>query len=162
MDISQCIQHIFPQAIPFVNYILQDDGPTPVLRDGNEGVTRYEIRLLEDGETEEVEGIHYRLVVDFNRLEEGVDYDIVECGPYIATWNLPVPQPTEAELLAAWEELQSLPPVPDPITPEQRITQLEAENAGLALELTQTQIRLDQSEQAQADLLLTLVAGGVL
>jgi hypothetical protein len=36
------------------------------------------------------------------------------------------------------------------------------ENAGLAWELGQLHIRTDQQEQAQADLLLTLVTGGVL
>lgn len=33
-------------------------------------------------------------------------------GPYIAQWNLPQPQPTQAELEAAWELVKnvSLPP----------------------------------------------------
>lgn len=50
-------------------------------------------------------------------------------------------------------------PIPDPgLSAIERIEQLEAENAGLA----QNQIRFDQMEQAQADLLFTLVQGGVL
>ncbi|OBZ13329.1 hypothetical protein [Bacillus sp. FJAT-26390] len=56
------------------------------------------------------------------------------------------------------------PPLPEvPKTPDQlRIEQLEAENAMMALEVANTNIRLDQSEQAQADLMLTLVLEGVL
>ncbi|MGO4184621.1 hypothetical protein AB4Z17_25925 [Paenibacillus sp. TAF43_2] len=52
---------------------------------------------------------------------------------------------------------------PAPKTAEQiRIEQLEDENAMMALEVANTNIRLDQSEQAQADLMLTLVLEGVL
>lgn len=50
-----------------------------------------------------------------------------------------------------------------PKTPEQiRIEQLEDENAMMALEVATANIRLDQAEQAQADLMLTLVLEGVL
>lgn len=112
MNIPQIIKHLYPNASPIIDFIVQDDS------DGN--------------------------------------------GPYIASWNLPDPQPTETELQAAWEALQSLPPAPEPLTAEQRMDQLATENADLARELAQAQLRLDQSEQAQADLLLTLVQGGVL
>mgnify|MGYP006976747107 CR=1 FL=1 len=40
--------------------------------------------------------------------------------------------------------------------------ELKAENALLAFELAQTQVRLDQAEQEQATLLLTLVQEGVI
>ena len=53
-------------------------------------------------------------------------------------------------------------PLPEPEPQPDRIEQLEAENALIALELAETQMRLDQSEQAHADLLLTLVQGGVI
>lgn len=52
-------------------------------------------------------------------------------------------------------------PAPQP-TPQERIEVLEDENALLALELAQTQLRLDQAEQEQADLLLMLISQGVI
>lgn len=128
MNLSQSIQYVYPHSTPFIDYIVQDDGPTPVLRPGVDGRFRYNIRPLSEDEQEEVEGIHYRMVVDYNRLTEGVDYDIVERGPYIAAWNLPHPQPTEAELQAAWDEIKDLPPEPRPLTAEERLVELEAEN----------------------------------
>lgn len=82
-------------------------------------------------------------------------------GAYIAEWKLEEAQPTEEELKGAWEYIQLHPSVPE-LSLEEKITQLEDENAGLALELAQSQIRFDQSEQAQADLILALVEGGVL
>jgi hypothetical protein len=69
-----------------------------------------------------------------------------------------VPKPTEAELQAAWEQPQALLPVPVPLTPKQRVSQLEAENAGLALELAQAHIRIDQQEQVQAEPALDIIA----
>ncbi|WP_438491005.1 hypothetical protein [Paenibacillus sp. IHBB 3054] len=44
----------------------------------------------------------------------------------------------------------------------ERMANTEAETAGMALELAQTQARLDQSERDQASLLLSLVEGGVI
>ncbi|MEK4293003.1 hypothetical protein [Paenibacillus sp. FSL R5-0914] len=44
----------------------------------------------------------------------------------------------------------------------ERIKNVESESAGMALELATTQYRLDQAEQEQANLLLSLVEGGVL
>jgi hypothetical protein len=126
MNISQVISHLYPQTVPLVDFIVRDDGPTPVLRTGMDGRTRYTIRPLEEDETEEVEDVHFYYRVNFNNLAEGVDYDIVDRGPYIAEWNLPVPQPTEAELQAAWEELQALPPEPEPLTLEQQVEKLHA------------------------------------
>ena len=52
------------------------------------------------------------------------------------------------------------PPAPEP--GPSRIDMLEEENAFLALELAQTQARLDQTEQEQAELLLLLVGNGVI
>jgi hypothetical protein len=49
-----------------------------------------------------------------------------------------------------------------PPKPPDRISQLESDNAFLALQLADTQARLDVSEQAQADLILSLVEKGVL
>lgn len=128
MNLSQAIQYIYPQATPLADFTVQDDGPTPILRTGVDGRFRYNIRPLSEDEQEEIEGIHYRMVVDYNRLTEGVEYDIVERGPYIAVWNLPDPQPTEAELQAAWDEIKDLPPEPRPLTAEERLVELEAEN----------------------------------
>src|SRR5690606_21258918 len=61
---------------------------------------------------------------------------------------------------------------PDPSEPEAppvyrlplsvEIETIKDENAFLALELASTQARLDQAEQEQADLLLTLVSKGVI
>lgn len=33
-------------------------------------------------------------------------------GAYIAQWNLPEPQPTQAELAAAWEMVKNVSPAP--------------------------------------------------
>lgn len=53
------------------------------------------------------------------------------------------------------------PPVYQPPLTEQ-VASLQDENAFLALELATTQARLDQTEQEHADLLLALVAQGVI
>ncbi len=55
---------------------------------------------------------------------------------------------------------EALPTSPAP--PVDRISTLEAENAGMALELAENQIRFNEMEQTQADLLLSLVNKGVL
>ncbi len=132
MNVIQAIKYIFPRAVPQVDYIVRDDGPTPGLRPGVNGLFRFPLRPLAEDETEEVEGIHYRMAVDYNRLTLGVDYDIVERGPYIAVWNLPEPQPTEQELQEAWNAIKDLPEEPQPLTEAERIHQLEAENKILA------------------------------
>jgi hypothetical protein len=51
---------------------------------------------------------------------------------------------------------------PEPPPEPDRISQLESDNAFLALQLADTQARLDVSEQSQADLILSLVEKGVL
>jgi len=53
-------------------------------------------------------------------------------------------------------------PLPEPEPQPDRIEQLEAENALIALELAETQMRLDHSEQEQAHLLFELVSKGVI
>lgn len=128
MNISHAIQYLYPGTNPLVDYTVQDDGPTPVLRPGVDGLFRFHLRPLAKDETEEIEGIHYRMAVDYNRLTLGVDYDIVERGPYIAAWNLSEPQPTEEELQAAWDAIKDLPSEPVPPTAVERIASLETEN----------------------------------
>ena len=49
-----------------------------------------------------------------------------------------------------------------PPAPKSRMELLEEENALLAFELAQTRLRLEQAEQEQASLLLTLVQEGVI
>jgi hypothetical protein len=160
MNKAQAIMFLYPNANPSRDFTVQDCGAEPVLREGIDGRTRYQIRPLKEDETEAIEGIHYRYVVDFNRLVEGVDYDLVERGQYIAAWNLSDPQPTEKELQTAWAAyLEAEANKPPELT---EIEQLRADNAALLLELVQTQARQDQAEQDQAALLLSLVEGGVL
>lgn len=160
MNKALAIMFLYPNANPMSDFIVQDNGAEPILREGVDGRFRYEIRPLDEDETEYIEGVHYRYVVDFNELTEGVDYDVVERGQYIAVWNLDKPQPTEAELQAAWEAYQEAEANKPPELTETE--QLRADNAALLLELVQTQARQDQAEQDQAALLLSLVEGGVL
>lgn len=74
------------------------------------------------------------------------------CKPYFDLEHGWIETATPEEL-AAWQT---------PETPQEKIANLEAENALLALELAQTQMRLDQAEQEQAALLLELVSKEVL
>jgi hypothetical protein len=145
------------------DFIVQDNGAESVLYEGAEekGLVQYQLKPVdfESGE-EPIEGVHYCYGIDYNLLTEGEDYDLVERGQYIAVWNLDVPQPTEAELQAAWEAYQEAEANKPPELTE--IEQLRADNAALLLELVQTQARQDQAEQDQAALLLSLVEGGVL
>lgn len=161
MNIAQAITYLYPDADPMRDFIVQDDGPAPALRDGAEekGRVRYDIKPSDEGE-EPQEGVHYRYGIDYNLLTEGEDYDIVERGPYIAYWGLDDPKPTEDELQAAWEAYQEAEANKPPVLTE--IEQLRIDNAGLLLELAQTQARQEQAEQDQATLLLSLVEGGVL
>ncbi|MEK5419562.1 MULTISPECIES: XkdW family protein [Paenibacillus] len=145
MNIALAIMYIYPNADPMKDFVVQDNGPEPVIREGAEekGRVRYEIKPPEIGE-EPVEGIHYRYIVDYNLLVEGKDYDIIERGPYIAAWNLAAPQPTEAELEAAWEayleaEANKMPELSE-------VEQLRAENIAL-------QDRLQDVEVIMAELL---------
>lgn len=127
MNLSQAIKQIHPNANPMHDFIVQDNGPEPVLRPGAEakGRVRYEIKPPEIGE-QPVEGIHYRYGIDYNLLTEGEDYDLMERGPYIAVWKLDAPQPTEAELQAAWEAYQEEEANKPPVLTE--MEQLQQEN----------------------------------
>lgn len=145
MNLSLAIKYLYPDADYFRDYIVQDNGPEPVVREGAEerGLFRYEIRLPEDGE-EPIEGVHYHYGIDYNLLTEGVDYDIIERGPYIAAWNLDVPQPTQEELEAAWEAYLEAEANKPPELSE--IEQLRVENTAL-------QDRLQDVEVIMAELL---------
>lgn len=144
MNISLAITHLFRSAVPIRDFIVMDDGPTPVLREGAEekGRVRYEIKAPEEGE-ERVEGVHYGYYIDYNLLTLGVDYDLTEKGPYIAAWNLAAPQPTEAELLAAWEAYKSEEAAKVPKeTDAEKLARLESENADLLSRLGDVELAL--------------------
>ncbi|RAV19717.1 XkdW family protein [Paenibacillus contaminans] len=57
-------------------------------------------------------------------------------GQYIAVWSLPDPKPTEAELQAAWDDLQANPPVVPPSI-EDKVAQLQAESVDTMLALSE-------------------------
>jgi hypothetical protein len=68
------------------------------------------------------------LAAALSHLRPGIDFlDAVRlqddgAGPYIAAWDDPRPQPTDTEIAAAWEVIQSAPPpLPQlpPLTPRQ-------------------------------------------
>ncbi|MNB98374.1 Phage-like element PBSX protein XkdW [compost metagenome] len=143
MHIPSAILHLYPAADPLRDFVVQDDGPTPVLREGAEekGRVRYEIKTPEEGE-EPIEGVHYRFGIDYNLLTDGEDYDLVDKGPYIAYWGLEAPQPTEVELEAAWDELQAQPAPEPPETLEQKTARLESENSDLRSRLGDIELAL--------------------
>lgn len=72
----------------------------------------------------------------YPNLTNGEDYFVLNKGegPYIASWNADMSQPTEAELQTAWEQLQANPPV-EPLSP---IDELRLENKLLKQQLEQT------------------------
>ncbi|MBY9080985.1 hypothetical protein KIH86_07515 [Paenibacillus sp. HN-1] len=153
MNIALAILHLYPEAEPLRDFVVQVEGPAPVLREGAEekGRVRYEIKPPEEGE-EPVEGVHYRFGIDYNRLVEGEDYDLVDKGPYIAVWNLEVPQPTEAELQVAWDELQALPTPEVPETAEEKLARLEQENTLLKAQNAALSDRADFIEDVIAEM----------
>ncbi|MDH6372547.1 hypothetical protein M2444_004360 [Paenibacillus sp. PastF-3] len=145
MNITLAIMYLYPDAEPMRDYMVQDNGPEQVLLSGAEekGRVCYEIKPVEEGE-EAIEGVHYRYGIDYNLLVESVDYDIIERGPYIAAWNLDVPQPTEAELEAAWQaHLEAEAKKPPELS---EVEQLRVENTAL-------QNRLQDVEVIMAELL---------
>lgn len=106
-------------------------------------------------------------------VENGLVYEVVEVGPGAIEMRLIGGMTIERiegdekvtytfnEELGEYEETAREPytplePEPDPLS------LLEEENALLALELVQTQLRLEQSEREQAALLLELVSRGVI
>lgn len=151
MNIAQGISHLYPNADPMRDYMVQDNGPEPVLRPGAEekGRVRYEIKPPEEGE-KSVEGVHYRYGIDFNLLTVGEDYDLVERGPYIAVWNLDKPQPTEAELRAAWEAYQAAEANKPPELTE--VEQLQKENVRLKAQNNALSERADFIEDIIAEM----------
>ncbi|MEI2399075.1 XkdW family protein [Paenibacillus phytohabitans] len=151
MNIALAIMYLYPDANPMRDFIVQDNGPEPVLRPGAEekGRVRYEIKSPEFGE-EPVEGIHYCFGIDYNLLVEGEDYDLVERGPFIAVWNLLDPQPTEAELQAAWEAYQEAEANKPPELTE--IEQLQQENLLLKAQNNALSERADFIEDIIAEM----------
>ncbi|MBY9079056.1 hypothetical protein KIH86_21820 [Paenibacillus sp. HN-1] len=159
MHIPSAILHLYPSAEPLRDFIVQDDGPTPVLRPGAEekGRVRYEIKPPEAGE-EPVEGVNFRFGIDYNRLVEGEDYDLIDKGPYIAVWNIDAPKPTEAELQAAWEAYQQ----EEADKPAENLDELERLRQDLAdtkaaLEETNSQLVSASQETLNMQLALTEV-----
>jgi XkdW protein len=63
----------------------------------------------------------------FPNAVSGVDFVVRDDGggQYIDSWHLAEPQPTEEELMAAWDAVQSAPHEPPPPTIEERLTELE-------------------------------------
>ncbi|WP_340025962.1 XkdW family protein [Paenibacillus sp. FSL K6-1096] len=151
MNLSLAIKHLHPTATPLHDFIVQDNGPEPVLRPGAEtkGRVRYEIKPPDNGE-EPVEGVHYRYGIDYNRLTEGEDYDLVERGPYIAVWKLDATQPTEAELQAAWEAYQKAEANKPPVLTE--LEQLQQENLLLKAQNNALSERADFIEDLIAEM----------
>lgn len=71
-------------------------------------------------------------------------------------------QPGDIYVDGEWSRPDTEPSLMTGMTADERITQLEAENAGLALELAKNQIRFVKLEQANTDLLLSLVDKGII
>ncbi|AIQ61107.1 XkdW family protein [Paenibacillus borealis] len=155
MNIALAIMYLYPNADPMRDFRVQNNGPEPVLRPGAEekGRVRYEIKPPEEGE-EPIEGIHYRYGIDYNLLTEGEDYDLVERGPYIALWNLDEPQPTKAELQAAWEAYQEAEANKPPELTEIEQVREELAQTRIALTKTYEQLQSAQDEATGAQLAL--------
>lgn len=151
MNIALAIMYLHPGADPMRDFVVQDNGPEPGLFPGaaEKGRVRYEIKQPEDGE-EPQEGVHYRYGIDYNLLTEGEDYDLVERGPHIAVWNLDAPQPTEAELQAAWEAYQEAEANKPPELTD--VEQLQRENALLKAQLAAQSERSDFIEDVISEL----------
>ncbi|MEK4004250.1 XkdW family protein [Paenibacillus sp. FSL H3-0333] len=151
MNIAQAIMYLYPNADPLRDFIVQDNGPEPVLRPlaEDKGRIRYEIQSPEIGEELE-EGVHYRYGIDYNFLTEGEDYDLVERGPHIAVWKLDAPQPTEAELQAAWEAYQEAEANKPPVLTE--MEQLQQENLLLKAQNSALSERADFIEDIIAEM----------
>ncbi|MEK3967135.1 MULTISPECIES: XkdW family protein [Paenibacillus] len=145
MDLMKNLLFLFPDSQLGVDFTLRDDGP--IVNYLKEPLLTKHIQT--PGETTEeadwIEGVHYILrPAHLAELEEGVDYEIEERGPYIAAWNLDVPQPTEEELEAAWEAYLEAEANKPPELSE--FEQLRAENTTL-------QDRLQDVEVIMAELL---------
>ncbi|MFK7692848.1 XkdW family protein [Paenibacillus sp. HJGM_3] len=78
------------------------------------------------------------------------DFEVRDDGDgiqYIHAWNINAPQPSEADLQAAWDDLQANPTTP-PLTLEDKVTLLEASNLLLQEEKTALEQRLQATEGA--------------
>ncbi|MHA6533049.1 XkdW family protein [Paenibacillus sp. BAC0078] len=153
MNIPAAIVHLYPDADPMRDFSVRDNGPEPIMRKGVDGRVRYEIKSPEEGK-EPIENVHFRYGIDYNLLTEGEDYDIVERGPYIAVWNLEVPQPTEAELRAAWEAYQEAEANKLPELTE--VEKLQKENVLLKAQNTVLSERADFIEDIIAEMALKI------
>ncbi|MRN57038.1 XkdW family protein [Paenibacillus monticola] len=88
-------------------------------------------------------------------------------GPYIAAWNLPDPQPTEAELQSAWEAYQEAEANKPPQLTEIEQVREELAQTQLALTDNYEQLLATQDEATSAQLalaemyeLVLVLAGG--
>lgn len=139
------IMYLYPQADPSRDFMIQNNGlEARYLKDPP--MKQY----LRDSAAEKepskwVEDIDYVLLPQpLDELVEGIDYVLEEKGPYIAAWNLDAPQPTEAELEAAWEAYLVAEANKPPELSE--VEQLRTENTAL-------QNRLQDVEVIMAELL---------
>ncbi|OUM89452.1 MAG: hypothetical protein BAA01_00615 [Bacillus thermozeamaize] len=120
-------------------------------------IINYEIRdenvykIVDTGSTIETYFLGGAIITETVRIDAETVADVtyqfdMEAGAYIEQSRV--------------ERVEPLPPALR--SPDERIAQLEDESAMLALELVDTQIRLEQSEQEQAALILELVEKGVI
>lgn len=145
MNKAQAIIYIYPQADPSRDFTIQNNGPEArYLKDPP--MKQYLRDSAADKKTSEwVEGTDYVLLPQsLDELVEGSDYVLEERGPYIAAWNLDAPQPTEAELEAAWQAYLEAEAIKPPELSE--VEQLRVENTAL-------QDRLQDVEVIMAELL---------
>lgn len=115
---------------------------------------------VDTDESGEIIGFYVDAIHGENIPETAIPITIGEWQTYSADASLykrdgdAIRAKTQAELDA---ELAARPPAP-----KSRTELLEEENALLALELAQTQLRFEQAEQEHAALLLELVSKGVI
>jgi hypothetical protein len=117
MNISKAILHMYPDADPMDDFVVRYDGPYTQMLNGQPRPTKKEyLKPTEElpPEAEQVEGIDYQLIlIPWDELTEGVDYEMIDTKPYIEKWNVKdatgsiVPQPTDLEIQAAWDEMNS-------------------------------------------------------
>lgn len=145
MSLAAIIHFKYPYTQPGKDYVLRNDGPIPVLREGVNAKKRYDIKPLQEGETDLLEGVHYRFVDYFGDLEEGRDFDFVDRGPYIDGWFVvdpagkSIPKPDD-QTITIWREEWLRAGEPQPQVP---ITETEQ----LRHELIQTQQALSDNSQ---------------
>lgn len=145
MNKYQAIMYLFPEADPLRDFTVRDDGGTPRYLKDLPMKQYLRDSAAEKKPSEWVEGIDYILLPQpLDELVEGTDYVVEEKGPYIAAWNLDAPQPTEAELEAAWEAYLVAEANKPPELSE--VEQLHTENTAL-------QNRIQDVEVIMAELL---------